>query len=69
MSRRESDSRRGNAQGSNFEGLAGVHGKDRRELRKLANYAAVGQAPQSSLGMENMFGQVVKPENDDKSRI
>ncbi len=46
MSRREDGPQRGNQ----TESAMGVHGKDRKELRRLARYAAMGRVGNSVPG-------------------
>ncbi|KKR50689.1 MAG: hypothetical protein UT84_C0008G0003 [Candidatus Curtissbacteria bacterium GW2011_GWA1_40_16] len=70
MGRKDADPRRGQAGSPAITEVAGVQGKNRKDLRRIARYAAMGQSPQSlNGGMDNMFGQAAKPENEGQPNI
>lgn len=70
MSRPDADFGRRQVDIAGIKDAANKHGGDRKALRRAARYAAMGREPQSLTGgIENLFGQAVKPENGQQPKI
>lgn len=70
MSRPDADSGRRQVDIAGIKDAANKHGGDRRALRRAARYVGMGYQPQPiNGGMENLFGQSERPENEGQPKI
>ena len=69
MGRKDADQRRGQVDQPAIRDIAGVHGKDRKDLRRMARYAAMGQQGNLAAGQGFLPESVVTSQNEGQPKI